>query len=361
MNFPCARNHNEPCKVLNVALAEKVREMKLFLNGEKYPEVLKRFVQPEYSEVGQQRRVSFFSQQEMMEKIVELKAVTGRWPMPNDVEDEEDFPRHGGFANLTYAELVELNHELLVTGRRSPNGHFGAADITTTSHWISNSSTRTRTFSKNSTRLSFSRAAKQEVKEEDKQEDDVSLEGRSTDSLHTRVGHNQVPYILSHHATYGLFVSRSSLLLVIRPRDENLGTSVTDGLSLLHTSHLCNVGACLRPDHLVLETSKLNRSRNPCFHMKVCTDDAHMIANCIITDVDIILIRRLVFNKRATVTDAERIKFIAENSNLADDVIGEDCQKLLKLLFNKKSRLALSIYRAGIAFTDVKIKELYDI
>lgn len=96
--------------------------------------------------------VKFFSQPEMMKMIIELKAVTGRWPMPNDVEDEEDFRSRGGVVYLTYAELVELNHVLLVTGRRSPNGHFGAADITTTSHWVSNSLTRTRPFSTNSTR-----------------------------------------------------------------------------------------------------------------------------------------------------------------------------------------------------------------
>ena len=323
---------------------------------------MKRFVQPEYFEDGQRRRVQFLSQSEMMQKIVELKAVTGRWPMPYDVEDEKEFRRHGGVVHLTYAELVQLNHALLVTGRRSPAEHFGPADVTSTSHWVSNSSTRTRPFSENSARQTFPRAAKQESKKEVKLENDVSLGARSTDSLHTRVGHNQVPYISSHHATNGLFVSRSSLLLVTRSRDGNLGTAVTDGLSLLHTSHLCIVGACLRPDHLVLETSKLNRSRDSCFQKKVCTNDAHMFANCIITDVDLNLIRRLVFNKRQTVTDAEQIKFNSENSNLADDALGDDCQKLLKLLFNKESRqLALSIYRAGIAAMDVKMKEEYNI
>ena len=55
VNFNYVHDHNELCKVLNVALVEKVREMELFLNGEKYLEVVERFVQPEYSEVGRRR------------------------------------------------------------------------------------------------------------------------------------------------------------------------------------------------------------------------------------------------------------------------------------------------------------------
>lgn len=48
--------------------------------------------------------------------IIKINQVTGRWAMPNDVTDEDDYLCRGGIANLTYGELIELNHKVLVTG-----------------------------------------------------------------------------------------------------------------------------------------------------------------------------------------------------------------------------------------------------
>lgn len=121
--------------------------MQDFLNAN--PEKLSEtYAQPAYNQIGMDRKVKHFSNEELIKMIIQIKDVTGRWVMPNDVVDESSYRAKGGIARLTFAELVELNHKIFVTVRKSPRGTFGPADVSSTSHWISNTSTRTRPIGK---------------------------------------------------------------------------------------------------------------------------------------------------------------------------------------------------------------------
>jgi hypothetical protein len=195
----------QPCDELNNAIEKRVRDMSAVLDAASESELLLIYKQSPLVTVGL-REPALITDQQVVKYAQEIKAITGKWLMPDDVKDEVKHRKHDGLTDLTHAEVAKLTHFIVVTGRK---GCFSPADITSSSHWISQNSLRTRPMNE------------------------------KTVSFQTRVAFNKVGYFSCHHATFAAFKSRAAIKTVFRPRVN--GKSVLDGKSLLHCSYLCHV------------------------------------------------------------------------------------------------------------------------
>jgi hypothetical protein len=112
----------QPWQILHNANMERVVRDNNFLDAASDEERRAYYKQPPFKAGGKRdlKHIKTFSDEQIFKKILEIHAVTGKWLMKSDVEDEKEFRRLNKIANLTWGELVEITHLLLVVGRMAP-------------------------------------------------------------------------------------------------------------------------------------------------------------------------------------------------------------------------------------------------
>lgn len=306
---------NAPCIKFDTVVRAKFYANQTLLEAASDEEAKALFKQPQHYAL-RGRSAFIYTDERLYQMVKEIRAVTGLWPMPNDVRCEKAYRLCGGTASLTYGELINVMHLLVVTGRKSTNGHYGPANIKATSHWISNCSTRTRPNEPH------------------------------PKSLHTRLTFNNSTYMSAHHISYATFISRDAIVLCQKARVNGKVPPKAD--LLLQCSHRCHVDACIHPEHLTLETSGMNLDRTKCCTGMVCLQDVHQGLQCIFTDINKSRIRRLVKIKRLPVTYSGRMRQLDEEE-MEDDEVDVRATNLIAMLRNPETReAALLAYEAGL-------------
>jgi Zinc-binding loop region of homing endonuclease len=174
----------------------------------------------------------------------EIEAVTGKAVAPNDITEEEE---HGSqdfkLFQVPYDHLIVAAHQLLVTGTRGR----GPADITSTTHWLSNGSRN------------------------------------DNKRLYTRVGVCGIAAVPAHQITFAVFKGRRAAWGV----SENTSLQANERKVQLARciSHLCRVPLCINPDHLIAETTTENDVRQHCGGARFCLmGEGHGEDECILSD-----------------------------------------------------------------------------
>jgi hypothetical protein len=310
-----------PAVALEAAINARVERLTTELEEASADQLLQLF-QPSPIMIVDGREAEYYSAEYIVSMAKDIRAVTGKWPMPDEVKDEIEFRRKGGIAALSYGELMELSHYLYVTGRK---GCFSPVDLTAGDHWIPCNSLRTKVATENS------------------------------DSVHTRLSFHLIPFISTHHVPYAIFKSRAALINFLRPRhlpnnsSKSKKKAVIKKASLLHCSHRCHIDACVHPDHLTGDTPLMNRQRsNKCLASKFCIPEHHAGQPCVITSFDKTLIPDMVSKPKFTMTVQERIRMM-QRHRVKSTVMSVRASQIMKLLRSPTTRAeAVATYERGL-------------
>jgi hypothetical protein len=242
----------------------------------------------------------------------QIELVTGLYVAPNDVARERDFRHRKGERKLTWEEVIEGAHRLLVVGHDSNNGSYGPADISLCECWLSNS-------------------------------------GVWTDwNQLTRIGIGGVSLVSTSHITYAAFFSREAMMAVGRPKN-TAGDLIRRAGSLLHVSHRCHQDACINPRHLSIETPKVNLQRNNCVQT-ACL--GHVGEKCILFAVDQNAVDASVTVKRRAMTFDDRMDLLKRIpryvTHPAQVQLYDESDRIIRMIINPETRqYAVALFQAG--------------